>query len=339
MFGKVVVTTLKILAVCFVFALCSAVGGALSGLTKTSPQATPSILSSQAPSGQQVTPPSFEAPANQTPSQKPNNFLFPFLISSLCVGVVLAYLILRSSWHGWPLVGAIFVGMYGVSTVASQVESLFFLSNKLPHGMIRAIFLQGAIAAALFAPLSVLLLGKWRTASSEVTTSSCGRLHASSIATRLAVIVIAFVFLYMFFGYYVAWQNLAVRQYYGGPEYSGFYASMKANWMYNRWIYPLQVFRALLYAACMYPLIRMLRVARSETALAMALFLSVWTTVLLLPNPMMPPSVAHSHFRETLGFSLVFGGLAGWLLSTPPNDVGSSLAGLKAGLKREAGTS
>jgi hypothetical protein len=34
--------------------------------------------------------------------------------------------------------------------------------------------------------------------------------------------------------------------------------------------------------------------------LAMAFSLPVWTTALLLPNPMMPP-VAHIHFRETLG--------------------------------------
>jgi hypothetical protein len=33
-----------------------------------------------------------------------------------------------------------------------------------------------------------------------------------------------------------------------------------------------------------------------------------------LPNPLMPASVARSHFWETLGFSLVFGALAGWLL-------------------------
>jgi hypothetical protein len=234
------------------------------------------------------------------------------------VGVVLAYLILRSSWHGWPLVGAIFVGMYGISTVATQVETLFFLSDKLPHGMIRAIFLQGAITAALFAPLAVLLLGKWCTSSPARATSPPGRWHASSVATRLAIIVLAFVFLYMFFGYYVAWQSPAVRQYYGGPEQPSFFGALKVNWMHNPWIYALQIFRALLYAACMYPLIRMLRVARWETALAMALFLSVWTTILFLPNPLMPPDVAYAHFRETLGFSIVFGSIAGWLLSKPP---------------------
>jgi hypothetical protein len=207
--------------------------------------------------------------------------------------------------------------MYGISTVATQVESVFFLSNKLPHGMIRALFLQGAIAATLFAPLAVLLLGKWRAASPAPVSPPLARMSASSAAWKLAFIVVAFVFLYMFFGYYVAWQNPAVRQYYGGTESSSFYASLKTTWMSQRSIYFLQVFRALLYAACLYPLIRMLRAARWETALAMGLFLSVWTTLLLLPNPMMPVSVAHSHFWETLGFSLVFGSLAGWILTNP----------------------
>jgi hypothetical protein len=65
----------------------------------------------------------------------------------------------------------------------------------------------------------------------------------------------------------------------------------------------------------------MLRVARWERAFAMVLFLSVWTTILLLPNPLIPRDVAFAHFRETLGFSIVFGAIAGWLLSNAPNPV------------------
>ena len=300
--GKLFVTGLKILAVCLVFASCFAAAGTLSGLTK---------IAQQAPPAEQATSPLPEASAKT----QPENLLGAFLIFSVSAGFVLSYLILRSSWHGWPLVGAIGVGIYGVSTVATQVESLFFLSNKLPRGMIRAIFLQGAIATAVFAPLAVLLLGKWRAVSAAPAFPAFPRMSAASAAWRLVLIVAAFVFLYMFFGYFIAWQSPALRHYYGGTAYPGFYASLKANWTFHRWLYPLQAFRALLYAACLYPLICMLRVARWERALAMAFFLAVWTTALLLPNPMMPPSVAHVHFRETLGSSLVFGALAGWLLS------------------------
>ncbi|MGH7748243.1 MAG: hypothetical protein ACREQ5_26330, partial [Candidatus Dormibacteria bacterium] len=105
------------------FAVCFVVGGALSGLGKTSQKASPSTSNVRAPSGQQLSSARPEAPANQLPLQTPDKLLYPLLIFSVSAGVVLAYLILRSSWHGWPLVGAIFVGMYGTSTVATQVET------------------------------------------------------------------------------------------------------------------------------------------------------------------------------------------------------------------------
>jgi len=293
---KVLGIGLRILAVCLLFAVCMAVGGALSGLDRVAQPA-------------------------------PGNILVPFLTFSVCVGIVVSYLILRSSWHGWTLAGAMFVGMYGISTVASQIESVVFLSKKLPPGMIRALFVQGAITTALFAPLAVLVLGKWRVPLSAAVSPAPARMRAASVAWRLALLVIAFVFLYMFFGYHVAWQNPEVRKYYAGPEWPTFYAALKGNWLNSRWIFPLASFRALLYVAFVFPLIRMLRVARWESAAATALFLSAWTTILLLPNPLMPASVARSHFWETLGFSLVFGALLGWLLGTRPSALTKSLSG------------
>ncbi len=212
------------------------------------------------------------------------------------------------------LAGTIFVSMYGISTVAIQVESVAFLSNKLPPGMIRALFFQGAIAAALFAPLAVLVLGKWRAASVRAPMPPAAPLKLASILLRLAILVAAFVFLYMFFGYYVAWQNPELRRFYAGPELATFWESLRHNWTSSRWIYALTALRALLYVVCLYPLVRMLHTSRWESALAAALFSACWTTLLLLPNPLMPASVARSHFWETLGFNLVFGALAGWLL-------------------------
>jgi hypothetical protein len=296
---KILLTGLRILATCLLFAVCFAVSGALSGLDKIGQQ---TVASQPAP------------PANQQVPLMPDNFLRSFLVFTLCAGGTLSYLILRSRWHGWMLVGAIFVSMYGISTVAIQVESMAFLSNKLPPGMIRALFVQGAIAAALFAPLAVLALGKWRAASLRAPVSPVAPPKLASILLRIAILVVAFVFLYMFFGYYVAWRNPELQRFYGGPELATFWAAWRHNWISSRWIYALAVFRALLHIACLYPLVRMLHTSRRESALAAALFLACWTTVLLLPNPLMPASVARSHFWETLGFNLVFGALAGWLL-------------------------
>src|SRR5689334_18953076 len=142
-------TGLRILAVCLLFVVCFSVSTALSGLDKIGQQTVASLPAS---------------PSNHQIPQMPEDLLRSFLIFSFCAGCTLSYLILRSRWHGWMLAGAIFVSMYGISTVASQLDSIAFLSNKLPPGMIRAIFIQGALAEALFAPLAVLALGKWRAA-------------------------------------------------------------------------------------------------------------------------------------------------------------------------------
>jgi hypothetical protein len=290
---------LRILAVCLLLAVCFTVGGVLTGIDKLAQQS----ISSQS-----------TALANRQASQMPEDFLGSFLVFALSAGGTVSYLILRSRWHGWTLAGAIFVSMYGISTVASQVETVAFLSNKLPQGMIRAIFVQGAIAAALFAPLAVLTLGKWRATSLRTPKSSAVARKPSSILLRVAILVVAFVFLYMFFGYYVAWRNPELRRFYGGPELATFWAAWRHNWVSSPWIYVLAIFRALLHIACLYPLVRMLYASRRESALAAALFLACWTTILLLPNPLLPASVTRSHFWETLGFNLVFGALAGWLL-------------------------
>src|SRR6267154_321751 len=194
----ILLTSLRILAACLLFAVCFIVGGALSGIDKAAQQ----TVSSQ--------------PANQQVPQMPEDFLRCFLIFTLCAGGTLSYVILRSRWHGWTLVAAI-------------------------------------LAAA-------------------------------------------FVFLYMFFGYYVAWRNPELRRFYGGPEEATFWAAWQHNWTSSPWIYALAVFRALLHVGCLYPLVRMLHASRRESALAAALFLTCWTTVLLLPNPLMPASVARSHF-------------------------------------------
>jgi hypothetical protein len=235
---KIVLLGSRILAVCTLFAVCFVIGGVASGVSR---------IAQQVSSGQ--------------PS--PAGLLGPFLFSTFCVGIIVSYFIFRSYWHGWKLAGALFVAMYGISTVASQVESLFFLSSKFPHGMIGALFLQGVISNALFCPLAVRLLGKWRVISPDPVPTAQSHTSASALIREGLLLVLAFVFLYMFFGYYIAWKNPVLRQYYGGgPAYSSFLNALRGNITSNPWVFPLQVFRALLYIACMLPFAFMLRAGR-----------------------------------------------------------------------------
>jgi hypothetical protein len=298
--SKPFATAFRTLAVCLLFAVCFVLGGTLSGLAKMV-QALPSTN-----------------PQPQSP--------LSFLVFSLLAGTVLSYLILRSSWHGLALISAIFFASFGIATVATQVETAFFLAAKLPRGLMPALFLQGAIAFALFAPLAVLTLRKWKAPSPRATVSQpTSSPTSSSLLWKIPLLVLAFAFLYMFFGYYIAWQNPDLRHYYGGDAFPNFYNALTTNATIRPSLYLLQVFRALLYIACAFPLLLMLRVSRVEKIVAITLFFSVWTTALFIPNPLMPATVALSHFYETLAFNLIFGTLLATLLTnTEPRQLGPS---------------
>src|SRR5262244_3239929 len=118
--GVAVKTGLRTVTVCFVFGVCLAIGGALAGVAKLAPKETTHAV--------------------------PADLLLPFAVFCLSVGSVVSYLLLRSSWRGLRLAAALFAATYGISTVATQAESLFFLSAKIPTGLIGALFVQGAIA-------------------------------------------------------------------------------------------------------------------------------------------------------------------------------------------------
>ena len=201
-------TGLRIVAVCFAFGVCLALGGALAGVARHAPKQAP---------GQAA----------------PLDLLLPLAVFCLSVGSVVSYLVLRSSWRGLRLAAALFSATYGISTVATQVESLFFLSAKMPTGLIVALFVQGAIAMALFAPLAVLILGKWKPAPMAMERNQAPPLTAVATTWRIPLLVVAFVFLYLFFGY-VAWRNPALRAYYGGTEFGDFFESLKSNWERRR---------------------------------------------------------------------------------------------------------
>jgi hypothetical protein len=149
--------------------------------------------------------------------------------------------------------------------------------------MIRAIFVQGAIAAALLAPLAVLTLGKWRCFRSRSYVTCCATevgfdpaaARHSHRGLRLPVHVLLLL---------RCLENPELQRFYGGPELATFWVSLRHNRTSARWIYGLAALRALIYIACVYPLVRMLHTSRWESAFAAALFSACWTAVLLLPN-------------------------------------------------------
>jgi hypothetical protein len=263
-------------------------------------------------------PPSPEEPA---PGQA-GATLAALLAVSFLNTAVLAYVILRSSWAGWKLILVIFFVLYGVVTVMPQIETAFFVT-RLPPGMLPRLFLTGAIIAALFSPLAVLILGKRKPDRTEDEGPLRLKMTVGEWVGKLSLIVTAYVVIYFTFGYFIAWKSGAVRAYYGGSDPGSLLAQMSNVVRDTPLLLPLQAARALLWAAIAVPVIRMTKGRWWEAGLAVALLFSVvMNSQLLLPNPLMPREVRMVHLLETASSNFLFGWLVvlvllGWRRPAP----------------------
>ncbi|HEY1204068.1 MAG: hypothetical protein ABSH46_21020 [Bryobacteraceae bacterium] len=240
--------------------------------------------------------------------------LAPLLLFCFLLACVFSYFVLRSRWAGWKLIAALFVAFYGVGFVLLQIESLVFLQTQVPRDLVPKLLLMGAILGALFAPTAAAVLGRLRGAASAAANRRLV-MPTREWAWKLGAIAVAYLVLYFGFGYYVAWKNPAVRAYYHGTDPGAFALQMRSLWVTMPWLFPFQVFRALLWVACALMPIRILKGGRVETALAIGVLFAVWSIGLLLPNPYMPEVVARTHLVETFWSNLIFGAIVGGLLS------------------------
>lgn len=272
--------------------------------------------------------PSAQAASTRTAqAQQAAAMLGPLLVYTFLVSLVTAWIIQRSRWRGLKLIAALVFTFYGLMTFISQIETIAYLRTKMPPGLIKDLFVMGAVVALLFVPLAVLIMGKMRGPEQPHVERA---LILKSQASRFAILAIVYVALYYLFGYYVAWQNPELRLYYSGTaELKSFYQQIRSAVTGTPWMLPFQFGRGLLWALFAYPVIRMLTTRRVETAGIIATLFGVGSFVLLMPNPLMPASVAYSHFWETLGCDLLLGVITGWVLVAAPDQsqamtVGSS---------------
>ena len=262
--------------------------------------------------------------ANVSPQPAPEEagaVLLTLLVVSLINAAVWSYVILRAGWTGWKLILTIFLVFFGVTTLMPQIETAFFITT-LPPGMLSRLFIAGAIIAAVFSPLSVLILGKARSRSDGM---SWPRMSAGAWVVKLSLIVVIYMVIYFTFGYFIAWQSAAVRAYYGGSDPGSFFAQIASVLRDQPSLFLLQAARALLWAAIALPIIRMMKGKWWEAGLAVALVFAASSSQLLLPNPLMPYEVRMAHLLETATSNFLFGWLVVLTLRTSSTNYADSL--------------
>lgn len=257
-----------------------------------------------------------EAVVESAPAPPSGSFMALVLFVMLLQTVALAYPVMRSKWSGWKLALAVFLLYFGTVTFMSQMESLVYLGGKMPNGMLPGLFAMGLFNAAVFSPVAVLVLGKWKAGTAASATSGHREpTTAGEWAWKTAVGGLVFLSLYYLFGYFIAWKNPLLRDFYGGTDPGSFFAQMSSIVESTPWMLPFQYLRGLLWVALAVLVIRMMKGSWWQVALAVSLLFTVPAIYLLFPNPMMPDAVRVAHLVETAPYQFLFGWFVVWLFS------------------------
>jgi hypothetical protein len=249
--------------------------------------------------------------AEEAPQPAPG-FMGLILAVGLLQTIALAYPVVRSRWHGWRLALTTFLLFFGTVTFMNQIELLVYLEDRLAPEMLSGLFLMGLFNAVVFAPIVVLVLGRWKVDPSHVEEPRA-RMSATTWTWKIALGSTVFLACYYLFGYYVAWKSPVVRDYYGGSDPGTFLGQMMKVAQDTPGMIPLQWFRGLLWVLLALLVIRMMRGRWWEAGIATALLFTVPAIYLLYPNPLMPEEVRMVHLLETAPYQFLFGWFVAWL--------------------------
>jgi hypothetical protein len=231
---------------------------------------------------------------------EPESAAVALLVVCAFQAVVLSYPIIRSRWTGWRLVITMFFVHYGVMTFLSQIETVLFLNylvDVVPAEMIPALFLEGAIVAALFSPLAVLIHGKMKRSEEPQGTNQRLVMPWTEWVWKLVLIAVVYVIVYFSFGWLV-FMPLA------GEAFQSYYGELQGP----AWILPLQMVRGIMWTALALPVIQMMKGKWWEAGLAVGLLFSVLMGFLLLiPNGFMPDAIRRAHWVEVSSSNFLFG--------------------------------
>ncbi len=238
----------------------------------------------------------------------------------LIMAVMLAYLALRSRWHGWKLVGALLLIYYVIYAFLGWVEVLAFpaVGNRMPPGVLTSMLATPLIIGIPFSLAAVWILGKMRPDPADAQFPPRFRMPASDWVWKLAAAAVLYVIVYFTFGYYVAWRTPGLPEFYGGTD-PGTFAGQLANvWRDTPWLYALQIVRGLIWAGTGCIILAMHKGRAWEAALAVGLsFTVLMNTAMMIPNPAMTPLVQQAHSLELVTSNLLYGVLLGLLMMLP----------------------
>jgi hypothetical protein len=226
-------------------------------------------------------------------------------------------LIMTSRWNGWRLALILGLVYYGSFTFLTQIESWYFLSEtSVPPPLLPRLFLMGLSIPLIYIPLAVWICGKWKKSEHFNDQSKGSKLPLKQLFLNLGSIAVIYLIVYWLAGYFIAWQNPELREFYGSPgEIKPFFLHTIDTFGSTPSLLLLQLFRGVIFALLGLLILRSSKVKLWQTALLTGFLFAIPHFVHILPNPFMPiASVRLSHMVETASSSFIFGLIVVWIL-------------------------
>ncbi len=303
---------IQISALVMVHVIGFMVGAQFAGVTSQSEKGPSGEVSTQPPIDSNLERPEASKPIPDSTAkdlaamQTKQAQMFGLLVGvCLLNSAVMVWWVHRCSLRGLPLAAGVFLVFFVCMTVMPQSDVFLYLKNY--GAIMRPAAVMGFFVSAIFAIATIPVMGRWRKLENS-STRLLVNVGVSGYLWRTVVSTLAYVAIYLLFGYFVAWQNPELRSLYGGSDQvSGFFETLISPPVSNK-VIPFQLLRGLIWTLLCVGMIGFSRGNRLWLAIVIGLVLAVvMNSQLLLPNPIMSWNIRFTHMLETATSNFLFG--------------------------------
>jgi hypothetical protein len=230
-----------------------------------------------------------------------------FMLHLMVNSFFIIYLLKRLSLKGFRLIAATAISVYGIQIFMTQIETWIFI-NAFPSitpDVLTNIFVTNLIQIVVVTIVGYFL---WKPKVSSTPDAKLS-INIPGKWWKMAALSVLYMILYFTFGYFIAWQVEALRE---------FYHSSVIH-ITNTELVFIQIGRGTLWVLFCLPSILYLKGSRTEKVIIMASMMAILPTILLLmPNPFMPLSIRMAHFIEVFLSNGIFGTCIALLMTAKP---------------------
>jgi hypothetical protein len=233
------------------------------------------------------------------------------LVFAAWVCFTIFFIIRNTHWNGIKLFFNVVFVVFFIQSFMTQIETMFFgyAFPAFPKLDIVLVTLAGLFPVLAVVPLLIKFFQNKDFAFER------NKIRIRSTIVRLGAIGVIYLFVYMLFGYFVAWQFEELRVFYSGsPEKLSFWGQTVNNFMTNPIIFPFQIIRGILFGAAIIPIKNMVNKNKITFIISVCLLYLCTAIQLIIPNALFPDMVRLAHLVEMSSSMLLFGVIVGNIL-------------------------